>query len=190
MEEELFRYLGRFIELTEEDKDTFRKLNLFRRFRKGDIVLHAGQYAKEYYFVMKGCLRCYRLIDGEEKTTAFYLEEESITPESIIDQKPSAYFISCEEDSVLLVATPEMEKKVFQEFPKFETLCRVLGEKELSKKQSSISDYMASTPEERYADLQKNRPQLLQRVPQYHIASFIGVKPETLSRIRAKMKKV
>lgn len=188
MEEEIFNYLTQFISLQEEEKQMFRELNLIKQYQKGDVLLREGRFAREYYFVMKGCLRSYYLVGGQEKTTAFFLEEESIAPESLVEQKPSEYYIRCEEDSTLLVATPDMEKRVFQAFPKFETLCRVLSERELSKQQTSLANFIRSTPEERYLDLQKNRPQLLQRVPQYQIASFIGVTPETLSRIRRKQK--
>jgi CRP-like cAMP-binding protein len=188
MEDTLYKYLTQYISLTSEEVELFDNLSLVRKYKKGDFLLREGQYAKEYFFVLKGCLRSYYLVNGEEKTTAFFMEEESIAPESLMDQKPSEYFIVCEEDCLMLVATPEIEEKVFAEFPKFESLCRILSEKELSKKQTSISNYIKSTAEERYLDLQKNRPQLLQRVPQYQIASFIGIKPETLSRIRKKVR--
>ena len=187
MEETLFRFLAQHITLEEAEKDHFRKLNLVREYTKGTVLLREGQYAKESYFVIRGCLRSYYLVDDEEKTTAFYLEEDSLAPESLMQQAPSEYYVVCEEDCLLLVANPAMEVEVFAKFPKFETLCRVLSEKELAKQQANMGTFMKSSPEERYLHLQKHRPQLLERVPQYHIASYVGVKPETLSRIRKKL---
>ena len=187
MQEELFNYLAQYITLSDEEKDLFNQMNLFKNYPNGHLLLKEGQYAKEYYFVIKGCLRIYYLKDGEEKTVAFYLEEESISPESLTNNQPSAYYISCEEDSILLVASPDMEEEVFSKFPKFATLCRMLSEKELAKSQSSFANFMNSTPEERYIDLLKTRPNLFQRVPQYQIASYLGIKPESLSRIRRRL---
>ena len=189
MEDVLFTYLAQYITLTEEEKTHFTDLNLFKHYFKGHLLLQAGQFAQESYFVIKGCLRVYYLKDGEEKTVAFYLEEESISPESLTTQKPSEYYISCEEDSILLVATPDMEEEAFQRFPKLETLCRILSEKELAKNKANFANYMNSTPEERYLHLLETRPDLFQRVPQYQIASFLGIKPESLSRIRRRLSK-
>jgi CRP-like cAMP-binding protein len=188
MEQALIDYIDQYMKLEQAEIDILDSFELVKTYPKGHLLLREGQYAKENFFVLKGCVRTYYLKDGEEKTTGFYLEEESLIPESIVEQTASEYFIVCEEDSTLLVSTLGMEEEVFQKFPRFESLCRVLSEKELSKKQASLAFHIKSSPEERYQELQKKRPELLQRVPQYQIASFIGVKPETLSRIRKKMR--
>ncbi|WMX12966.1 MULTISPECIES: Crp/Fnr family transcriptional regulator [unclassified Aureispira] len=187
MEAALFQFLAKHIVLTEEEKVALLDFDLFRTYPKGHILLHEGAFAQAAYFVIKGCLRCYYLDEGEEKTTAFYMEEEGVTPESLINQSPSTYYISCEETSVVLVSTPQMEQTIFQKFPKFETLCRILSEKELANQQVAFAKMFNSTPEERYLHLIKTKPQLLQRVPQYQIASYIGIKPESLSRIRKRL---
>lgn len=188
MEERLFEFLEQHISLTDEDRHLFMSLDLFREVKKGSSLLNEGEYAKESYFVIQGCLRSFYLREGEEKTTGFFQEEEGLVPESLITGKPSRYYISAEEDTVLLVSTPGMEAEVFQKVPKFESLCRVLGEKELARQQTAHDDFVTASPEERYLMLLKQKPQLLQRVPQYQIASFIGVKPESLSRIRRRQK--
>jgi len=188
MEEHLFRFLAKHIVLNEEEKEVLLGFDLFRTYPKGLLLLDEGGFSKEAYFVIKGCLRTYYLQDGLEKTIAFYTEEEGITPESLINQTPSKYCISCEEETILLVSTPKMEKLVFEKFPKFETLCRVLSEKELANQQLAFAKMFNATPEERYLHLMKTKPKLLQRVPQYQIASYIGVQPESLSRIRKRLK--
>ena len=187
MEEELFKYLAQHIHLTEEDKDMFASMDLFRSYKKGHIILREGAVAKCSYFVIKGCLSSFYIKNGEEKTTGFYLEEEGISPEGLTTQTPSKYTIRCEEDSILLVASPDMEQSVFQKYPKFESLCRILSEKEVIKMQKRYDDYVTSNPEERYLKLMRDQPELLQRVPQYQIASYLGIKPESLSRIRKRL---
>lgn len=187
MEEYLFKFLAKHVLLTEEEKATLMDLDLFRTYPKGKVLLCEGAFAHAGYFVIKGCLRCYYLEDGVEKTTAFYMEEEGITPESLINQSPSKYYITCEEESIVLVSTPQMEQDMFEKFPKFESLCRVLTEIELANQQVAFAKMFNSSPEERYLHLMKTKPQLLQRVPQYQIASYIGIKPESLSRIRKRL---
>jgi CRP-like cAMP-binding protein len=189
MEKALFAFISKYMALNEDEKKAIIGLDIFRSYKKGTILLKEGQLSNEGYFVIKGCLRCYYIIDGEEKTTAFYTESESLSPLCCINNKPSEYFISCVEDSIITVANPDMEKIIFEKFPRFETLCRLLSEELLAKSQASFANFMNSTPEQRYLNLLQNRPDLLQRVPQYQLASYLGIKPESLSRIRKRLVK-
>jgi DNA-binding MarR family transcriptional regulator len=93
------------------------------------------------------------------------------------------------EDSIITVANPEMEKMIFEKFPRFETLCRMLSEELLAKNQASFDNFKNSTPEHRYLNLLETRPDLLQRVSQHQLASYLGIKPESLSRIRKRLLK-
>lgn len=187
MENELFAFISSYMTLTEAEKQAITRLALFRSYPKGTVLLREGAYSKESYFVLKGCLRCYCLTDGTERTTAFFTEKEAFSPPSGMQGKPSDHYLACVEDSLLLVSTPDMEALVFREFPRFETLCRMLSEELLAKAQASFSDFVKSTPEQRYRALLQTRPDLLQRVPQYQLASYLGVTPETLSRIRRRI---
>jgi len=89
--------------------------------------------SKTSYFVLKGCIRTYYVIDKDEKTTAFYTEMEALTPHCVISKTPSEYYISCIEDSILTVSNSDMEVEINSKFPKFETLCRILSEELLAK---------------------------------------------------------
>jgi DNA-binding MarR family transcriptional regulator len=80
-----------------------------------------------------------------------------------------------------------MEAEIFRKFPKFESLCRIVSEQLLAKNQQNFDEYKTSSPEQRYLHLLKNRPDLLQRVPQHQIASYLGIKPQSLSRLRARI---
>lgn len=189
MENELFDFISQYMPLLEEEKKVIIGLDIFRTYKKGTILLKEGQLSNEGYFVIKGCIRCYYVIDGEEKTTAFYTESKSLTPLCVVNKKPSEYYVSCVEDSILTVANPEMEKIIFEKFPRFETLCRILSEELLVKNQASFDDFKTSSPEQRYLNLLKTRPDLLQRVPQYQMASYLGITPQSLSRIRSRLVK-
>jgi CRP-like cAMP-binding protein len=189
MENELFSFISKYMPLFEEEKKAIIELDIFRNYKKGTLLLKEGEFSKEGYFVIKGCIRSYYIIDGEEKTTAFYTESESFAPLCIVNNKPSDHYVSCVEDSILTVANPEKEKIIFEKFPRFESLCRVLSEELLAKNQASFDDFKTSSPEQRYLNLLQKRPDLLQRVPQYQMASFLGITPQSLSRMRNRLVK-
>jgi CRP-like cAMP-binding protein len=173
--------------LFEEEKKAILDLAIFRTHKKGTILLKGGQRSTNGYFVIKGCIRCYYIIDGEEKTTAFYTESESFTPLCVVNVNPSEYYVSCVEDSILIVSNPQMEKVIFEKFLRFESLCRILSEKLLAKNQASFDDFKTSSSEQRYLNQLQTRPDLLQRVPQHMLASYLGMKPQSLSRIRKRL---
>jgi CRP-like cAMP-binding protein len=187
MQDLLFDFISRYVSLSNEEKEAIGALNIFRSEKKGTALLKKGQRSKDGYFVLKGCIRTYYLVDGEEKTTAFYTEMEGLTPHCVTNNTPSEYFVSCVEDCILTVANPEMEKEIFARFPKFETLCRLLSEELLARQQIDFDEFKTSSPEQRYLNLVEKRPDLIQRVPQNQLASFLGIKPQSLSRLRARI---
>ena len=150
-------------------------------------MLKEGQKSKDSYFVLKGCIRTYYVVDSEEKTTAFYTEMDALTPPCVVTQTPSEYYISCVEDSILTVSNSGMEAEVNSKFPKFDTMCKMLSEELLAKQRIDFDAFKTSTPEQRYMNLIEKRPDLIQRVPQYQLASYLGIKPESLSRLRARI---
>jgi CRP-like cAMP-binding protein len=187
MENVLFDFIGKYMQLTEAEKQVMLDMNVFRSARKGQVLLKEGQYSDEGYFVLKGCLRTYYMIEGEEKTTEFYTEMQGVTPHCVLSKKPSEYYISCVEDSIITVSNPDMEEEVFQQFPRFESLCRIISEELLAKNQHLFNEFKTSSPEQRYLNLMQTRPDLLQRVPQHQLASYLGITPQSLSRMRARI---
>ena len=187
MQDLLFDFISKYVSLTEDEKNIIISLNTFRTVKKDTILLKEGQNSNEAYFVLKGGIRTYYMIDGVEKTTAFYTEMDALTPHCVINKLPSAYYISCIEDSIITISTPEMEVEIFDKFPKFESMCRVLSEELLAKQQINFDEFKTSSPEQRYLNLMQSRPDLIQRVPQHQLASYLGIKPESLSRLRARI---
>ena len=183
----LFDFISKYITLTEEEKNALVSLDLFHSVKKGTILLQEGEKSNESYFVLKGCIRSYYVLNGEEKTTAFYTELEALTPPSVINKTPSDYFVSCIEDSILLVSNSDMEEEINRKFPKFDTMCRMLSEELLAKQRIDFDEFKTSSPEQRYLNLLEKRPDLIQRVPQHQLASYLGIKPQSLSRLRARI---
>nr|WP_315176592.1 cyclic nucleotide-binding domain-containing protein [uncultured Flavobacterium sp.] len=129
----LFDFISKYISLTEEEKNILLSLDLFHTVKKGTILLKEGQMSNNNYFVLKGCIRTYYVIDGEEKTTAFYTELEGITPHCVVNNTPSEYFVSCLEDSIILMADAKMSAEVNSKFPKFQLMCGKLSQELLAK---------------------------------------------------------
>lgn len=187
MESKLFDFISKYISLTEDEKNALVSLNLFHTVKKGTVLLKEGQRTKESYFVLKGCIRTYYVLDSEEKTTAFYTEMEALTPPCVITKTLSEYYISCIEDSILLISDADMEVEMNSRFPKFEIMCRKFSEELLAKERIDFDEFKTSSPEQRYLNLLQKRPDLLQRVPQHQLASYLGIKPQSLSRLRGRI---
>lgn len=187
MQNLLFDFIAKYVSLTEDEKNALLSLNLFHSLKKGTILLKEGQYSNQSYFVLKGCIRTYYIIDGEEKTTAFYTEMEALTPPCVINKTPSEYYISCVEDSILSISNSDMEVEINSKFPKFDLMCKKLSEELLAKQRIDFDAFKTSSPEQRYQNLLEKRPDLIQRVPQHQLASYLGIKPQSLSRLRARI---
>jgi len=170
-----------------EAKEIVENINI-QTFKKGSILLQEGEISKKCYSVLKGCVREYYIIDGEEKTTAFFTEgQEVVSFTSYTNQTPSKHYLSCIEESTLTVSTPEKEKEMYRKYPKLEAITRTMIEINSGKTQEKLASFITSSPEERYMNLLENRSDLLNRVPQHQIASYLGITPESLSRIRKRI---
>lgn len=155
---------------------------------KGAFLLKEKQVAVDAYFVVKGCVRAYRMVDGEEQTLNFFTEQQSAANfKSLAHQVPSDQNFICTEETVVAIVNAEKEAELYQRYPRFETFCRAGMEKMLGDQQGALLEFMALDPEARYLKLLNERPDLINRVPQYQLASYLGIKPETLSRIRKRI---
>lgn len=188
MKSELLKYISKFTVLTEQEViDIVAILNV-RSYKKGDNLVKEGEINSECYFVLKGCVRQFYMIDGEEKTTAFYTEEQGVVSgTSFYEQTPSDHYLSCVEDTIMIVGNINDGSEVYEKFPKLEVITRAMIEQGNAKIQESLAFFIISSPEERYLNLLKTRADLFQRVPQHQIASYIGVSAESLSRIRKRV---
>ena len=156
---------------------------------KNLILLNQGEISTNCYTVLKGCVRQYRTNEeGRETTIAFFTEEQAIVLfNSYKFQVPSDYSLICVEDSTLLVGSLESEEKLYSKYPELQLITRNMMEINFGKEQEERALFMSLTPEERYINLTKSRPDLMKRVPQHQLASYLGIKPESLSRIKKRL---
>lgn len=188
MENKLVSYFKKIMPLTEDEASAIADSIVVKNFKKGTVLLAEWQISTECYFVLEGLVRQYYLVDGEEVTNNFFSENQwVISIDSFSQQKPANHFFVCEEDTALVVGNEERENEMYNYSQKFETISRKVMESIVIEQQQQMMSYITDSPEERYLKLQNSRPDLLNRVPQYQLASYIGVKPESLSRIKKRI---
>ena len=188
MKQKLLDYFSKIMPITKEEAEAIAETMVIKNYEKGTLLLKEGQISTEAYFVLEGCVRQYFIIDGEEKTANFFTEEQwVISLNSFSNSIPSNHYMACSTDCFLVVGNREKEEDLYCRFPKLETVSRKVMEKVFADQQEIMSSYTTDTAEQRYLKLLQSRPDLFQKIPQYQIASYIGVKPESLSRIRKRI---
>jgi CRP-like cAMP-binding protein len=185
----LYKYMSKFTSLTEELQQTIANEIKIDEFKKGTILLRQGDVPTKCYFVLKGCIRQYSVNEkGKEVTSNFYTEEQAIAVfnNHKLD-KSSDYTFACLEDSVLVVGDLDMEQVMYTKHTQLEIMTRKMIEENFGKVQEEFATFIASTPEERLNTLLLKRPHLMDRVPQHQLASYLGITPESLSRIKKRL---
>ena len=185
MKQEFRKFISEFPFLKPDEVETIVKLSVIKEFKKRSILLSAGDVSKSCYAVIKGCVREYYIKDGVEKTTAFFTEGQPINSfSSYTNQIPSKHFLVCTEDCLLTVGNQSLIDEMCERIPRLTDFIKSEVEKEAGALQERMATFMISSPEERFKDLLNTNPSLMNRVPQNQIASYLGVTPESLSRIK------
>ncbi|MBL7691511.1 MAG: Crp/Fnr family transcriptional regulator [Flavipsychrobacter sp.] len=187
MIDDIVKFISGYIPLSPHEIEFIDQQNLIVRSKKNTVLLAEGLQAKECFFVLKGCVRSYHIVDGVERTTAFFTEDQPITPVSYVTGQPSGYFLACVEDAVIALGSHERNRKLIEKIPALASMIMQMNSELLVQQQESFDAYRNLSPEARYLQLMDERPDLLSRVPQYHLASYLGITPESLSRIRRRL---
>ena len=189
MFELILKNVSRHITLTPEETAYFTSILKRKTLRKKQYLLQAGDVSRHECFVNKGCLRTY-LVDekGQEHIVQFGIEEWwTGDMYSFITGQPSLYHIDALEDCELLLIEKQQWEKMFVEVPKFERFFRILLQNAFVSMQRRIAENMSLSAEERYTNFLQKHAHFEQRLPQRQIASYLGITPESLSRIRKQM---
>lgn len=160
-----------------------------KTFKKGAMILYQGEPSNHCVFVIKGCLRQYRINEkGDEVTSEFYEEGQWVNVfNERVGDNVSRYSVVCVEACVLLYSYIDQKNAMFEMFPDLKDMTsQMLGEK-LGEINESIYSFASRSPEERVRDLMDNRPNLIKRVPQHQLASYLGITPESFSRIKKRL---
>lgn len=188
MIDSLINSIQYLITLSPAEIDIVKSLFKAKTYKKGEFFLEEGRICKQVGFVAKGLMRYYINQDGEEKTYDFSQENEFVCNyESFLPQISSTKNIQALEDSIVFVISHADLQLFYANVRAGERFGRIAIEAVFVKLLQGISSLYSETPELRYERFLKNHADLQQRISQYHIASFVGVKPQSLSRIRKRI---
>lgn len=184
----LINFLSSFSNLKSFEVEQLAEMIPVTSPKKGTILINEGKVPSECYFVLKGLVRQYQFIDGTERTTEFYTESNgTVSSIHYTEQTPSHFYLECMEDCLLITGNMDIDEKHFEQFPVLLEITKKMLETDLNKVKENYSKFILSSPKERYLHFTKTRPDLLNRVPLHQIASYLGMTPESLSRIRKRI---
>ena len=189
MYDKLKQYFQSKANISDDDFDDIKKHFTERKVQKGEILQKAGETAKNGAFVIKGCLRGY-VIDhkGKEHIIQFTPENWWIADQSSLSRKePAMFYIDALEDSEVMIVHESFVEILEKTNSEFAVMNRILWFNSFRALQKRLINHLSATANERYLDFIKTYPDLALRLPQHMIASYIGVAPESLSRIRKEM---
>ncbi len=183
--------IAKHVTLTPEEQELFLSKTETKPFKAKTILLSAGEVATCTYFVNSGILRSFNINDNIiEHVLHFACEGWWIGDMySYISEKPGNLFIEVLEDAEVVIITKENQQQLYQEIPKLERFFRILAENSLVSHQERLMDNLSLTAEERFEKFCSKYPTLIQKVPQKHIASYIGVTPEFFSKMKSRLLK-
>ena len=187
--EVLRAHFSKRIDLTDEEFEFITTLFVPRKIRKRQFLLREGEVSGYGAFVSKGCLRKYSVdAKGEEHIVQFAIEDWWIgDQESLKTGRPSTYNIDALEESELLLLDKASSEEFFSSSPKIERFMATLAQNAMEALQRRITTFLSMSAKEKYLFMIATYPKIIQRIPQRHIASYLGLTPESLSRVRKEL---
>jgi len=184
MTAELKAFISNYVSMDEAELDGIAGMFRTKKLKKNEFLLEQGTVCSDLVFVQQGCLRLYYLDDDVEISVWFAFDHSSaIDIYSFISEKPSYYFLHAIEDSEIWYLPKSELLKLYQTHPKMQEMMRCFWEDAVLNLIDRFTALQRDTAEQRYLDLLA-KPAYMQKIPQKYLASFIGVTPTSLSRIR------
>lgn len=186
--EQIITSISKYISLSVQEKEVLRSSFTIKEIKANEIILSEGNICDFEAFIAKGILRTYYVIDGNERIINFFEEYQWISDfKSFTLQEVSKINIQAIEDCKLVLLKHTQVEQLSQQISQWDALGKLFFENLFIENFNQIESLLIASPEERYANLLRSRPGLINRIPQYLIAQYIGVQPESLSRIRKRM---
>ncbi len=192
MKELLRQVMSQTIQIADDEWAAFEPHIFTKTIKKRTHLLQKGQISQQIGLVVSGSFRQYYLMDGVEKTTYFFFENNFVGDyDSFLTQRPCDHYVETLEDSVILYFDRETIYRMYRIYPKFETFARLIAENVYLCAKDRLVNFLLDTPEGRYRHFLASHEAeiILQRVPQHYIASYLGMTPVSLSRIRSRVQR-
>lgn len=183
--------ISKLVTLTSDEEILFLSKIETKKYKAKTVIISAGEVSKYSYFVNSGLIRSFNINDNiVEHVLGFACEGWWIGDiYSLISQKPGTLFIEVLEDTEVVLLSKENQELLYNKIPKLERFFRILAENSLVSHQERLMDNLSLTAEERFEKFCSKYPTLIQKVPQKHIASYIGVTPEFFSKMKSRLLK-
>jgi CRP-like cAMP-binding protein len=167
--------------------EKFREMFVQREISSKTILLQEGEISNQVHFIKKGCLRQWLNKDGKDITFQFFFEGQAVASiDSFLGNQPSLYSIESIEPSKIVSLSKHNFEQLQLAFPEFNSTFQEIMFERFRNYARLFLSRIKDTPQERYRDLVQNYPEIIHRVPQHYIASYLGITPVSLSRIRNK----
>jgi CRP-like cAMP-binding protein len=188
-EQPLIDYINRFVELSEEEENVLLSGIKTRSYLKGQYMVQQGDVCSFSAFVLKGCTKTFYLDDqGQEHVIMFSIEDWWTSDlASFITQTPSDFNVQCLENTEVVLFPHETHEKLLEDVPILERFFRKIVERALVASQKRVVRNLSMSARDRYLYFRKQYPLIEQRVPQYLIASYLGITKEFLSKIKSQL---
>ncbi len=186
-EQKIINFLKQRVDVSEHEADVFAEAFGERKLRKKQLIVQPGFVAKYRYYIVEGVIRSFILDDesGHETTIALAVKDWWITDyNSFIYQQPATLFVEAVTNASVLQLSYEAERQLKAANPKYETFFRIIAERGLAAQQRRIITGLTQSAERRYEQFVMNYLEFLQEIPQYILASYLGMSTEFLSKIR------
>ena len=188
MYDKLKTFYYSYVPLTPEEWEDKIQYLTVRKVKKNEFIVQPGQICRSVHFINEGVFRTYNLIGDKEITTNFFFDCGYVTDyASYINQIPAREYIQALTDGELLSFPHEKMQEMYEKYPRAQKYGRLIAEKIFVNTYSRQQEFLFLNPKERYLKLLKKRPKVVQRIPQHYIASYLGITPEYLSRIRKEL---
>jgi CRP-like cAMP-binding protein len=185
----LLEYINKFVNLTVEEETVLLSKIIHRNYLKDQYIAQQGDICKTVNLIISGCTKSFYMdLDGQEHIVMFSIENWWTSDlGSFITQTPADFNVQCIENTNLIQFTYDNLEELYREIPKLERLFRKIVERAFAASQKRIIRNFSLTAKERYQIFKNNNPKIDQRVPQYMIASYLGVTKEFLSKVKSQI---
>lgn len=185
----LLEYISRYVTLNEEEEAILLSKVNYRKYLKGQYIVQQGDVCKSSSFIISGCTKTFYVDNkGQEHIVMFAIEDWWTSDiGSFITQTPADYNVQCLEPTEAIQFSYNVQEELLEKIPKLERLFRKMLERAFVSSQKRIVRNFSLTAKERYLYFKEQYPSMEQRIPQYLIASYLGITKEFLSKIKSQL---